>query len=772
MVYCSSNLGGIISVERPQTFRIDDPNEAIRGEVKYYEETASRENSEMEPYIMLVEKVRDEIKKQRSGDEIDDYNAPFIWVFAPSGSGKTQLAYSLNAAGCKCTYLVMDTRGNAQDIYAASRSVSARFKKCIQLDLDILQKIHADLSAGPRSQENRLLQEEWDEALKSCALFGLDPNVKLMAIGLIDALIEAGDLEPAATIDYDPMSLNQFLNKYSARDDIPCVCLDEFNLNSWKDQRILARNLIRALGLVCITMGTNSTAANIISTVALGTWGSSDSLRKPIPWVYVVNCLPKPAFESFPISAIYKNAIRSLENSEEWKPFFDWIESVPTRIPRFFRHALEALIKYFEKDTKDDLSPENALQVMLKTIRENLEIMKYKQAPHNVAVDWAVFGQIANIQPRYKDDSGLPMELIHSYFAELMVTNEIQCGEKYFPLYREYKKRIASLYYSDMKNEWARSVSLLKTSTEENIGTLVLLSTVGKFGNILFDRDISVAQAYFDIFVRRSELSSIKQHTEDNKIALGTVFEHFVQVAFVLSSAEPETKYFGTKIDVFCCILIANLDLKSEKQPLFQLDEKCALKTYCHLMDEDCPLMPLLGPLNESYDFLLTPVNKKLRIGNLRIPRNSEQVDGVIESSISWIESNTSWKFILECKYWTRNVATAEILKIVEKAQNHVQENEKGVIFIVARAASLEDGVNRPGTCFFQLDTPSCEDQLKFISSCQITSKKRAQQVKTIVIIISLTRVFHDFKISIPYKSSSKNPPLSANQPPLRKMKV
>lgn len=82
---------------------MDKPQGLPLSEKLLYTLTASQQAEVILPYIDLVKKVKSDIHSQRT--RINSFNAPFIWVFAPSGSGKTQLAYSPNENGCNASIL-------------------------------------------------------------------------------------------------------------------------------------------------------------------------------------------------------------------------------------------------------------------------------------------------------------------------------------------------------------------------------------------------------------------------------------------------------------------------------------------------------------------------------------------------------------------------------------------------------------------------------------------------------------------------------------------
>lgn len=164
----------------------------------------------------------------------------------------------------------MDTSESAQTIYRASTRVSREFKECIEKDLLILKsRIGGDV-----------LSE-----IMSCSFLDNFFDLELNTTGFINALLKAGDLAEGSVVSYKKMDFRSFESCWDSvwkgkahEDNRPCVCIDEFNLSGPdREVQLFARNAIRALGLVCITMGTNSSAGNLVSPLALCSTASANS---------------------------------------------------------------------------------------------------------------------------------------------------------------------------------------------------------------------------------------------------------------------------------------------------------------------------------------------------------------------------------------------------------------------------------------------------------------------------------------------------------------
>jgi hypothetical protein len=274
-------------------------------------------------------------------------------------------------------------------------------------------------------------------------------------------------------------------------------------------------------------------------------------------------------------------------------------------------------------------------------------------------------------------------------------------------------------------------------------------STGNEEETILIDSRASLAQAYFEIFFNRIFPEKfVAQRLQDHKTHLGFLFEHFVHTAMILSTAESKDRFFGTKLDTFCCRLLANLQISGGKIPPFKQANDCKLKSFCESLGMDCPKMPLLGPMNEDYSFLKESVNADFQIGKLLLPDNSKKVDGAIENS-------SPWNFILECKYWADSLANADIAEIVENAFTYKMPGEKRIFFIVARTANLQVenlSLAQRTACYFQLAGPSTTTRTpNVVTSVEFKSSLQKNQVpqafNTLVIILSLETLFGSYDL-------------------------
>lgn len=728
--------------------------EAALREENLYLSTGTRQIDFIQPYIELVKKVKMDIKAQREGNT--SMSSPFIWVVAPSGSGKTQLAYTLNANGCNCIYFVMDTSSEAQFIYQSSRDISKTLKKCIANDISTLTK----------NLEN---ESDLISTIMSCSFLTDYGGIYLETIGFIHSLLSRNTEN--STIEYRPMSYIEFEDNWRPQwlagpnaNDMPCVIIDEFSLADGDDQKmhLFSRNIIRALGLVCIVMGTNSHAGNLVKPVSLGKVGSVCVGVAPRPWVYVVHRLPRVSFaHTAPVlAAKYSAAVASFKNDAKWARFFQWLEGTPapTVRPRFFRYALEALVKYFGYP-EPVKSPLNALNYLLDDARERVEATKYfshhRLPSGHVTVEWGVIGQVLNILPRSKSGN-LPNDLIHCYFADL---NRPDPGELYFSLFR---REIAGLTFFAAQVEnlevgledengdaWKGPTSVLRTADEEQLGTLILLTACPGRRSLLIQKGLSLSGAFFTKYFKNSFPSGASpEKVEPIGQIHGLNFELFVQLAVITTSAEANGRFNGTKLDEYCGALVAALKLSDAKVPPYELSENCKLKRFCELAGLNCPIIPLLASMNESYDFLKNVLDDAgLPVSKFLLTPDKDRNDGVIMPY-----KKGAYIGVVEAKYWNTDATNAELCAPVRTVRSDPDKyGRKHIIFFFARSASL-DHEKLPEhytgrVVFFSLCQPDADGKVFFYNDDHFDACF-PEDVETIVIVITLKTFFSVYDIT------------------------
>lgn len=715
-------------------------HEEVQSERDLYTFVAKRQGDAVKPYIDVVNQVRSDIYEQRVSRL--SFDSPFISVIGPCGSGKTQLVYSLHQNGCKCIHLVMDTSENTQIIHQVNLDFSRAFKDCIKADLKLMETL----------KDVKDVQEE----IMECSFLKKFENAKMKTIGFMHGLLSHDEPE-AEEIVYSSMSFKDFSANWDAvwcsppRDNhTPCICIDEFSLN--EDDKLIdlfARNAIRALGLVCITIGHSPSAADLQVPMASS---YASSIGPSFPCVYIVHRLPKTDFQHTPPDTIelYNQAVSIYRSDVNWRKLFEWIESAPTCRPRFFRHALDGLISYLNDGT-DKKTPELALQAILDNIRT--KFIRLKEVGN-----WGLSGQILSLLPRPKPGN-LSSSFIQCYFADMYCPSS---KEIYFKLYKRVKCEADKMnqVLEDKDGESWDPHGAIPTMAMEQLGTLALL--VSGSGNVLVRRS-SLSRSFFLNYREKIFPGlNIPESERDRARDIDLAFKNFVLLAFIISSAESKTKFHGTRLDLACSAVLANLSLSEKKEDPFGIETDCELKLFLDRLGDEGPLLPLLGPVNENYEFLLDVVDPTFRNGTLQLNSDEESCVGCI------IDSNSTWCMFVEVNLQSSSLTNCDIIEIVRKVLLHEELGQKQVIFIVTKDAKLDleslstdcakelPSYQEQEFAFFQCSKLlrfepqiSIYGNLKFKASESFASVsvEQAASFKTIVIVLSLEEIYSGYNI-------------------------
>ena len=289
---------------------------------------------------------------------------PFGAIIAPSGTGKSQLPFVLRSMKMNCLWFNMSVWavifGQGQRIYKANMSLSQAFSVALNKDLAELNGERFVLSNSSVEKSHYLTSS----TLLTCSDFvcvtpdGKTQSVSdypLRSIGLIMQLItELVSENPEINgvydnhrdqdyvFKYEAMSLREFQSAtrvFRETESLPIVFLDEFNFGAStadKELKVFTRNLLRQMGLVCFTMGTDSEAATLADDVSLESSISGQS--SVIPWVYVIHHLPKATPETIPG---YQRFRERTEHLRGWTAFREWMLSLPSTIPLILKVAFE-----------------------------------------------------------------------------------------------------------------------------------------------------------------------------------------------------------------------------------------------------------------------------------------------------------------------------------------------------------------------------------------------------------------------------------------------
>jgi hypothetical protein len=197
-----------------------------------------------------------------------------------SGLGKTQLPFAFKAADVKVCHLTM-TGTTSQKIYVSFSSLSKLFTTALRDDLNKGYFVESDSLNSELLVQNSTLQ--------------------LRTVGFIFSIM---GVPYADSLPWTVTKLRDCISNLESKQNLPIFFLDEVlpHHDDSRDHTIqdlvvnvrFARNLLRAVGLVPVLMGTNSYAANLMTAATASRTSSS-------VWCELITELPLPNEESLRI---------------------------------------------------------------------------------------------------------------------------------------------------------------------------------------------------------------------------------------------------------------------------------------------------------------------------------------------------------------------------------------------------------------------------------------------------------------------------------------
>jgi hypothetical protein len=451
---------------------------------------------------------------------------------------------------------------------------------------------------------------------------------------------------------------------------LPVICLDEFNLSMARKvgldlvfPLLYSRNLIRGLSLPCMTFATNSAALNLSEPLLIG--DDVDSYSPPVPdlpWAYVIYLHSVVDVRSVPGFEKYKTASMNPQfRGDDWQRLFYWIEyGLTTLIPRFLRIGLNALTLYLTKDEYPK-SPYEGFKQMLKGIFQETQKQKYHLDTANPEVSsprnlkWGIIGQISHLY--FRSNNSFWSKLIHTSFAHILnpnlwtianhneadadpATNDVPVPLDFasfdnlnwcFPLFRVKRENDRVRLVTKKGLKWGQCQGHFKSPNVDQLAALALLSHADDERGFFVDHAVTPYKAYFKYFLRECFRGGHIERRPFSRFATkGNIWEDFVRLVLILASLASKDKLFGTSYPEFCLTVAKYLNKNFFE--LNGLSESCDLKSYFDILSKkpDCPKFPMLGPVNDSFDFL-KKVFPDAQLGSLKFTRNQEQVYGRVE---------------------------------------------------------------------------------------------------------------------------------------------
>jgi hypothetical protein len=250
----------------------------------------ARYADKISPYMQMAERLKYSEEVRSLSNHVAQVIAdgqpptPFVVLENSSGTGKTQMAFNLQARGeCDVFYIVCGTAGDReQTVYDAFAERTSAFQRCVLRDLDALKRVTLDKRAPLgavgqiRGQTTLALygfilaalrgQDEFcGEARRSDVTAELEKRGARPFVFFLDEFPRAGRLQ-THMYDVDQRELENSLR--------------------------VMRNVFRSFKLAVVVSSTNGTARNLITT--------SSRSRESEPYVW---CVVVPSFPSVVLNA-------------------------------------------------------------------------------------------------------------------------------------------------------------------------------------------------------------------------------------------------------------------------------------------------------------------------------------------------------------------------------------------------------------------------------------------------------------------------------------
>lgn len=586
----------------------------------------------------------------------------FIALIAPSMTGKTQLAFTIQ----KKTPLYFPFARN-RIIYSNFYALSLEMKKFATIDC-------SNVLASP------FVREIDNSDIITLTKLAEDPHVKLYTLGFLHSLMSEGlkkysgshdipisdwmhhfsnlQLKPGATIV--PLSTNDFLGNPRFHRFVVkfYVFLDEF---VGTPELIYIRNLCRAIGLTCVVASTNSKSANLIGLSSESGSRSED----PSVWSVVVPSLPLVPKEAISQTFELKNSLKKISeyvnvnDRARMDIFFDYLTVQ-------CQNSRPGVSKMIDSFLSTYSSPSNIDKACIDDIFSDLI--------HNIAK------RIALKKKFFTDPRGIDSNI------KLMI------GKHFDPLFdpkgeEDESSQTIDNHFFYLKNPYApgKEAFLLYRSLYENLPIPPLY--------VCRDFDYPIrynSQCYFNIDEEilmlaclSGELATTTSKMFSNpyskaKKQSGAALENKTCAAIIDSSHFTSDRLDGclegVPLDNFISNFVGNLDsflgLSRDKRSRIHFSKVPELEKFCSSLK-----VPFLFPTNIKVPKglqALFPVNEsKLKFGEYTRTKSNAVVDAIFDLFDQKNEKNIA---IVECKNRKENFSADDLLLNLKKGFQFCEE--------------------------------------------------------------------------------------------------
>ena len=530
-----------------------------------------------------------EAQKNNGRDSLS--NNTFFVVEGHSGVGKTQLSFALKASGLKVVHLLLSSGGDvsAQPVYTIFSDLSSVFNSGVAEDLlkfqDPNQNVFGVSDLMYSAQPLRVV-EFTVHVLK---LLGVEMSNSESVVSmnkLRNIIIHLATMDGGKGAHALPIFV--FDEVFSGLTSDPS---DE-NVRRMR----FVRNVFRALGLVTVFMGTNSSAANYIK-LATHTRGSGN------PWCHLITRLPKSTDATLQVLGA-KDLLTHLSNNGHHglEGFLSscFLISTPWLVRLFVEAAREANI-----DQSSHLLLDEILSHMAKSIFKSKKSLRSQLS-----------GQIRLLLSGHSDFSTAPG------FERLVDKHLATPNSESTDLYVSVDNNGECYLSVDGSLSWSPCSSFSSATADP----FLYLTLAGGSCSQTFSPALMIGNSrtptlqYVDAVLK--EENSNKTCLE-NELALkrdGNALEVIASIAMIIASHEEGTG--GSPLKRFLPRLFWELLREGKGEVQFQdtLMEQFLSDRLCNLQ------VPYLSPVNSSWPEAMSAIQGSC-FGNLKRVRDSDKID-------------------------------------------------------------------------------------------------------------------------------------------------
>lgn len=595
--------------------------------------------------------------KKHFTDHGENFGTNFIAFAAPSMTGKTQMAFTIDSK--LPLYFVTN---HDQLIYRNFSKMSNSLIKFAREDYEIIKEEISLKDCGNVATVDKL--DEIDQLmlqslglLKTLIMDAKEKN-NLENISLTDWMLYFSNLRINHEKQIEPISIEQFqdLPDFRFIKNKFYVFIDEFH---GRQELVLLRNLCRIHGITCVLASTNANVTNLFESSI----HTSSRVENPSVWSVSVPSLPLVPKEVISCNLKLNEAldqlisISNLEDATQMKAMASFIIEQCEQS----RPGLSTIISNFviNFDSTKTFNIDKFFLDLVMSVKNQIEFKKaiFANQEGMIANTFLMLGNQFNSSVDYSLSSGNAVFKVDSHFYYLK--NPYTPGIQPYVLFQQ-KKRFC-LFVCSNGSEPKEYVPQCYFNENERI--LLLACLIGGMKT-------STSRIFFDATPK----STIEQYRNVNAPSLaGPKLENIVCASIIDSSHFtqdiPNGTLNGVAFDDFIVNILGNLDetstlSRSERKKIILSHKLSKLGAWIKRIK-----VPFLFSANSRipsiYEYLF-PLNKSnIRFGEYTRTSNISEIDAVFEI---FDDNDNKHIAIVECKNRNSIFNVADIHKNLSKA--------------------------------------------------------------------------------------------------------